>query len=102
MFRIKVPLNEKYFFDTKLGGGMDGEMIAETGIKIKTSAKKAVKLSETERKIFELVTENDLVTQKELAEQIGLSNNGIRLAMKGLKDKGLLTGLVPIGMEAGD
>ena len=102
MFRIKVPLNEKYFFDTILGGCMDGEMSAETGIKIYTRAKKAVKLSETERKILELVTENDLVTQKELAEQIGLSNNGIRLAMKGLKDKGLLTGLVPIGMEAGD
>ena len=44
MFRIKVPLNEKYFFDTKLGGGMDGEMIAETGIKIKTSAKKSGKV----------------------------------------------------------
>ena len=59
-------------------------------------------MSETERKILELVTENDLVTQKELAEQIGLSNSGIRLAMKGLKDKGCFTGLVPIGMEAGD
>ena len=41
-------------------------------------------------------------TQKELAEEIGLSNNGSRLAMKGRNDKGLLTGLVPIGMEAGD
>jgi len=100
IFRIVIPLNEEYSFDY----GMDNcnkektgvKTIEKTGVKtiektgVKTDKKTEIRLTETERRILGLVRENPVITQKELAEMLELSNSGIRYAMKGLKEKNLL------------
>ena len=47
-------------------------------------------VSETERKILEFIMEDSGITQKELAQKMGMSKNGIRYAMDKLKDRGIL------------
>ena len=47
-------------------------------------------LSETERKIVELIMEDPDITQKEIAQKMEMSKNGIRYAMDKLKNKGIL------------
>lgn len=47
-------------------------------------------LSETERKIVEFIMEDPGITQKEIAQKMEMSQNGIRYAMDKLKDKGIL------------
>lgn len=47
-------------------------------------------LSETERKILEFIMEDSSITQKEIAQKMGMSKNGIRYAMDKLKDRGIL------------
>lgn len=48
------------------------------------------KLTDTERRIIEQIKENPFITQKELAAATGISHAGIRYAMKGLKEMGLV------------
>lgn len=114
VFRIVVPLDEKYSFDYGMHEGsehknMVAEENGETGVKtdektsvktnektgvktsVKTDVKTDLRLTQTEQGILKLVKENPAITQKELAECLGLSNSGIRYARKGLKDKNLLT-----------
>lgn len=98
VFRIIVPLDEEYSFDY----GLSSENHAETDGIIdktattngktdgKTDGKKINKLSDTECKIIDLIKDNPLVTQKQLANMLSLSDSGIRYAMRGLKEKGLL------------
>lgn len=47
-------------------------------------------VSETERKILEFIMEDSGITQKEIAQKMGMSKNGIRYAMDKLKDRGIL------------
>lgn len=47
-------------------------------------------LSKTERKILEFIMEDSSITQKEIAQKMGMSKNGIRYAMDKLKDRGIL------------
>ncbi len=47
-------------------------------------------LSETERTILEFIMEDFGITQKEIAQKIGMSKNGIRYAMDKLKERGIL------------
>ena len=48
------------------------------------------KLTDTERRIIEQIKANPLITQKELAAATGISHAGVRYAMKGLKEMGLV------------
>ena len=48
------------------------------------------KLTDTERRIIEQIKENPFITQKELAAATGISHAGVRYAMKGLKEMGLV------------
>ncbi len=47
-------------------------------------------LSETEIKIVEFIMEDPGITQKEIAQKIGMSKNGKRYAMDKLKERGIL------------
>lgn len=47
-------------------------------------------LPDTERKIVGFILENPGITQEQIAENMGMSKNGIRYAMGRLKDKGIL------------
>ena len=47
-------------------------------------------LSETERKILEFIMEDTGITQKEIAQKMDMSQNGIRYAMDKLKERGIL------------
>ena len=47
-------------------------------------------LSETERKIVEFIMEDPGITQKEIAQKMDMSQNGIRYAMDKLKERGIL------------
>lgn len=68
----------------------------ETGIKTKetgTEKEKIIVLSalpDTERKIVGFILENPGITQEQIAENMGMSKNGIRYAMGRLKEKGIL------------
>lgn len=53
-------------------------------------AKEISVLSETEKKVVGLIFENPDITQERMAENIGMSKNGIRYAMDRLKEKGIL------------
>ncbi|MBD5459337.1 MAG: winged helix-turn-helix domain-containing protein [Lachnospiraceae bacterium] len=44
----------------------------------------------TERKIVEFILDNPGITQEQIAENMGMSKNGIRYTMGKLKDKGIL------------
>lgn len=57
---------------------------------IKKEKEILLKLTETECGILEQIRKNPFITQKELAAAMGVSHAGIRYAMKGLKDKGLV------------
>ena len=48
------------------------------------------KLTDTERRIMEQIKANPFITQKELAAATGISHAGVRYAMKGLKEMGLV------------
>jgi predicted transcriptional regulator len=48
------------------------------------------KLTDTERRIIEQIKANPFITQKELAAATGISHAGVRYAMKGLKEMGLV------------
>lgn len=61
----------------------------ETGIEI-NQMRFLNTLSETERKIVEFIMEDPGITQKEIAQKMEMSKNGIRYAMDKLKDKGIL------------
>ena len=47
-------------------------------------------LPDTERKIVGFILENPGITQKQIAENMGMSKNGIRYVMGRLKEKGIL------------
>lgn len=47
-------------------------------------------LSKTERKILEFIMKDSGITQKEIAQKIGMSLNGIRYKMDKLKNRGIL------------
>jgi len=47
-------------------------------------------LPDTERKIVGFILENPGITQEQIAENMGMSKNGIRYAMGRLKEKGIL------------
>lgn len=104
VFRTMVPLDEEYSFDyglssennVKIDGTTDktdGKTTGKTDGKTigKTDGKKVSKLSDTECKIIDLIKENPLITQKQLAKTLNLSDSGVRYAMRGLKEKGLLS-----------
>ncbi|MCI9597948.1 MAG: winged helix-turn-helix domain-containing protein [Firmicutes bacterium] len=55
-----------------------------------SSTRAVMKLTDTERRILDLLKENPAATQNELAAEIGLSNSGVRYAMARLKEKGLI------------
>lgn len=100
VFRIIVPLDEEYSFDYGLdheagemiGGGtavkIDGKIDGKTNGK--TDGKSIKKLTDAEHKVLDLVQDNPLIMQKELASILDLSDSGIRYVMRGLKEKGLL------------
>ena len=85
IFRITVPLNDKYSFDYEIGSGTT-EKTTE-----KTTDKLPIKLTPTEKKILEVVSVNPNITQTQLATHIGITSDGIRYAIKNLKEKGILS-----------
>lgn len=48
-------------------------------------------LSDTEKKVVELILKNPEITQDKMAEIVGMSKNGIRYVMNKLKNRGILT-----------
>ena len=50
-----------------------------------------IKLTPTEKKILEVVSVNPNITQAQLATHIGITSDGIRYAIKNLKEKGILS-----------
>lgn len=47
-------------------------------------------LSDTEKKVVELILKNPEITQDKMAEIVGMSKNGIRYVMNKLKKRGIL------------
>lgn len=66
-----------------------GIQTKETGTEIKEMSFLNT-LSETERKILEFIMEDPGTTQKEIAQKMGMSKNGIRYVMDKLKERGIL------------
>lgn len=68
--------------------------VIETNIEtIKTDLETNIeteKLSNTERKIIQLVQDHPEITQEEMAETLGMSKSGIRYAIRKLKSKKIL------------
>lgn len=101
VFRTIVPLDDAYSFDL-LPLVETSTEVRETSAKtsakdmkadaknVGSNTKVAVKLTNTERMLLELLKENPAATQNELALEMGLSNSGIRYAMARLKEKGLI------------
>ena len=85
IFRIIVPLDDKYSFDYEIG--------SETTQKTtqKTVDKLLVNLTPTEKRIIEAIRKNPKITQVQLATYIGITTDGIRYAIKNLKSKGILS-----------
>lgn len=48
------------------------------------------KTTDTEDKILQIICEDASVTQDEIAERIGISNSGVRYAMRKMKSRGIL------------
>ena len=88
IFRITVPLNDKYSFDYEIGSGTTEKTTPKTTEK--TTDKLPIKLTPTEKKILEVVSVNPNITQAQLATHIGITSDGIRYAIKNLKAKGIL------------
>lgn len=79
-----VPLNDEYSFDHVLSDETTGKTIG------KTTGKQSLVLTKTEEKIIRVLQNNPEITQPELAGQIGLSVDGVRYAIKRMKDRGIL------------
>lgn len=92
IFRIIVPLDDEYSFDYEISSEAAGEFTGRDTLKTtqKTTHKQSKKLTPTERKILEAVRINPNITQIQLAEQIGITRDGIRYAIRNLKSKGIL------------
>ena len=96
IFRIIVPLDDEYSFDYEISSEAAGEFTRRDTLKTtqkttqKTTHKQSKKLTPTERKILEAVRINPNITQIQLAEQIGITRDGIRYAIRNLKSKGIL------------
>lgn len=75
--------------ETGIENGKTGIQTQETGTEI-NQMRFLNTLSETERKIVELIMEDPGITQKEIAQKMEMSKNGIRYAMDKLKNKGIL------------
>lgn len=79
-----------------LGTDYTGTENTNTGIQTKETGTEIKEMSflntlfETERKILEFIMEDPGTTQKEIAQKMGMSKNGIRYAMDKLKDRGIL------------
>lgn len=97
VFRTIVPLDDAYSFDL-LPLVETSAKVRETNAKdmgidtrnVGSSTRAVMKLTNTERRILDLLKENPAATQNELAAEIGLSNSGVRYAMARLKEKGLI------------
>ena len=50
----------------------------------------APRLTNTEKSILKVIRKNASATQDEIAKKVGLSNSGVRYAMRKLKEKGIL------------
>ena len=81
IFRIIVPLDDKYSFDYEIGSGTTD----------KTTDKLPINLTSTEKKILEAISVNPNITQAQLAMRIGITTDGVRYAFKNLKSKGILS-----------
>lgn len=81
VFRIIVPLDEEYSFDYEIGSETNG----------KTNGKLTENLTQTEQKILAAIRNNPMITQPQLAQKIGISVEGIRYAIRGLRKKGILS-----------
>lgn len=48
-------------------------------------------LTQTEKSILEAIRDNPMITQPQLAQKIGISVEGIRYSIRGLRKKGILS-----------
>lgn len=76
-----IRLDDEYSFDY--------EIINETTAK--STGKLLQNINSTEKKILEAICDNPTITQPQIAQKIGLSVDGIRSSIKGLKKKGILS-----------
>lgn len=88
VFHIIIPLDNEYSFDYEIGRETTLKTTQETTQE--TTYKLPIKLTRTEEKILEVIYENPYITQKQLADLIGITLDGIRYAIKKLKQKGIL------------
>lgn len=75
--------------ETGIENGKTGIQTKETGTEI-NQMRFLNTLAETARKIVEFIMEAPDITQKEIAQKIEMSQNGIRYAMDKLKGRGIL------------
>lgn len=87
VFRIIVPLNDEYSFDF---GNKTTDKTTDKTTNKTTDKKECLSLTETEQKIVELLKIDSTISQSRIAETVGLSYDGIRYAMKQLKEKGIV------------
>lgn len=96
IFRIIVPLDDGYSFDYEISSEITSEAAGKTTQKTtqktagKTSHGRSKNLTSTEKRILEAVSINPNITQLQLAQQLGMTRDGIRYAIKNLKAKGIL------------
>lgn len=80
IFRIMIPLDSEYSFDYEIANKTTD----------KTTDKLLINFTKTEKNILAAIRENPDITQKQLAAAIGITEDGIRYAIRKLKLKGVL------------
>lgn len=78
-------LGEELSIESEKTGTENGE----TGIE-KSEAEILVGLSDTEKKVVELILADSKITQERTADNMKMSKNGIRYVMGKLREKGIL------------
>lgn len=92
VFRIIVPLNEDYSYDNPQNDSIDElerkneEKLEKNQIEIKNG-----RITDIQKQILEILSEDNQCSARKIAEQIGVSSRSIESNIKKLKGYGMLT-----------
>lgn len=99
IFRIIVPLDDKYSFDFGTGSISENETLERKKATLKSDFEAKTGKNATfecdfrtneELEIIQLIKENPFITQKELHEKTGISLGTVKRILPGLQEKGVL------------
>ena len=92
VFRIIMPLNEDYSYDNPQNDSID-ELERKNEEKLEKNQKeiKNGRITDIQKQILEILSEDNQCSARKIAEQIGVSSRSIESNIKKLKGYGMLT-----------